>query len=778
MRTRRTRQVVRTGNRIWTVGARLAAALLCAASLSAQGQVNVLTANYDNNRTNSNLNETMLNPQTVSPAAFGKVGTFPVDGQIYAQPLYVSGIQITSAGRHNVVYVATMHNSVYAIDADAVQSTVPLWTVNLGPPILSAVFNFTDILPEVGILSTPVIDPSRGVIYVVADTLQNGAPAFLLHALSLSDGSEQLNGPVEISASVPGTGAGTDANGQVALDPSSHLQRPGLGLANGELYISFGSHADTGAWHGWLISYDASNLKHRTSIFNATPNGAGGSIWQGGRGPAIDERGDLYVVTGNGDYDGLAAFGESLLHLSSSTRSFLGTNSLSLRSWFTPDDWSSLNDNDWDFGSAGTILVPGTNLLVAGSKAGILYVVPRDAMAHSRAAASGMQTVQANTWGLFDMALWNNQNGPIVYVAEPYTAVRAFPMTNGRLSTTSSSEVPIAGSFFAGIAISADAGKNGTGLMWLTTGDDLTTEVPGTLHVLDAGNLSNELWNSQMNADRDGLGRFAKFVAPTVANGRVYVPTFSNALVIYGLLNGQQALSAPQVSAVTNGASFLGGAVSPGEVVAIFGANLGVSNLTQLQLDANGNVGTNLAGTQVLINGNPAPLLYVSSTQVGAVTPFGLPGSTAQFQVLYNGQESPAISVPVAAAAPGLFSSDGNGGGVGVINQDGNASNFDDVSPPGSIVTFYVTGVGQTTPPSVDGSTSSGPVAPTPVLPVTVLINGQSADVLYAGAAPGLVAGMLQVNIRVPDSAWGYELQVMIQVGDTISPNFLWLYVQ
>jgi uncharacterized protein (TIGR03437 family) len=779
MWTRRTKEEVWTGDRIRAAGAKLALTLLLAAA-SAQGQVNVLTANYDNNRTNSNPNEITLNPQSVSATSFGKVGTFPVDGQIYAQALYVSGVQIAGAGVRNVVYVVTMHNSVYAIDADAVQSTAPLWTVNLGPSILSAVFNFTDILPEVGILSTPVIDPARGVIYVVASTLQNGAPAFFLHALSLADGSEQLNGPVQVSASVPGTGDGSDGNGTLALDASLHLQRPGLGLANGELYLSFGSHADMGSWHGWLISYDATNLQHQTSIFNTTPNGGGGSIWQGGRGPAIDERGDLYVVTGNGDYDGLSSFGESLLHLSSSTRSFLGTNSLALRGWFTPDDWSSLNDNDWDFGSAGAILVPGTNLLVAGSKAGILYVVPRDAMAHSRAASSGMQTVQANTWGMFDMALWNNQNGPIMYVAEPYTAVRAFPMTNGTLSTTSSSQVPISGSFFAGIAISADGGKSGTGLMWLTTGDDTQTEVPGTLHVLDAGNLSNELWNSQMNADRDGLGRFAKFVAPTVANGRAYVPTFSNALVIYGLLNGQQPVSAPQVTGVTNGASFVGGAVAPGEVVAIFGVNLGVgvTTLTQLDQNANGNVSTNLAGTQVLVNGTPAPLLYVSSTQVGAITPFELSGSTAQFQVVYNGHASASISVPVAAAAPGLFSSDGNGGGIGVINPDGNASNFDDITTAGSIVTFYATGVGQTMPASVDGSITNGPVFPTPALPVTVLIGGQSAKVLYAGAAPGLVAGMLQVNVQVPDSVLGYNLQLTIQVGDTISPNFLWLYVQ
>jgi uncharacterized protein (TIGR03437 family) len=386
-----------------------------------------------------------------------------------------------------------------------------------------------------------------------------------------------------------------------------------------------------------------------------------------------------------------------------------------------------------------------------------------------------MQTVQANQWGMFDTALWNNDLAPIVYLAEPNGAVKAFPMLGGTLSSTSASQFPISNSFFVGLAVSADGGKIGTGLVWLTTGDTTTSEIPGTLHVLDAGNLSNELWNSDMNANRDGLGRFAKFVAPTVANGRVYVPTFSNAVVIYGLLSGQPAAPAPQITAVTNGASFIGGAVAPGEIVAIFGANLGVSQVTQFQPGANGNVGTILAGTQVLINGVPAPVLYVSSTQVGAVTPFGLSGATANFQVVYNGQTSAAVIMPVAAAAPGMFSQDGNGGGEGVINPDGNASYFGDLSAPGSVVSFYATGAGQTNPPSVDGSIMNATPYPTPALPVTVLINGQSAQVVYAGAAPGMVAGVLQVDVVVPDTASGYDLQVLLQVGDFISPNFLWI---
>lgn len=756
--------------------ARCVAVFVCASAVCF-GQVSVLTANYDNNRTNSNTSETILNPGSVNGNSFGKVGTFPVDGQIHAQPLYVPGVQISGA-TYNVVYVVTMHNSVYAINADTPQSTTPLWTVNLGPSILSTVFNFTDILPEVGILSTPAIDPARGVIYLVADTLQNGTPAFFLHALSLVDGSEQLNGPVQITASVPGTGAGADNNNNVALDPLFHLQRPGLALTNGQLYIMFGSHADTGYWHGWIVAYNASNLQQQTAVFNTTPNGEAGSIWQAGRGPVIDPLGDLYVVTGNGDYDGVTAFSESVLHLAPESRSFLGGIQLNMRGWFTPADWSDLNDNDWDFGSSGAMLVPGTGTLIAGSKAGNLYTLSLDQIRDSRA-WNPSQTAQVNQFGMFDMALWNNQAGPIVYEAEPYVAVKSIPIVNGSLSSTPTSEYNIPSSFFVGLAVSANGRQTGTGILWLTTGDNTQPEVPGILHAFDAGDLTNEIYNSDWNADQDGLGRFAKFVAPTVANGRVYVPTYSNALAIYGLLSGgPQSPSAPQITSVTNGASFVGGAVAPGEIVAIFGANLGISALTQFLTGANGNVTTQLAGTQVLVNGNPVPMYYVSSNQVGAITPFGLSGMTAQFQVVYNGQTSAPFTVPVAPAAPGLFSIDGNGGGVGIMTTAGAAINFNQLASDGSNVVFYATGLGQTSPASVDGTISNGPNYPSPLLPLTVTVNGQNVAVMSAGAAPGMVAGIQQVTIQVPSGIAGYNLQVVLQAGDFMSPNFLWLDAQ
>jgi uncharacterized protein (TIGR03437 family) len=686
-----------------------------------------------------------------------------------------------------------MHNSIYAIDADAPQSTTPLWRVNLGPSIPSAVFNFSDILPEVGILSTPGIDPSRGVIYVVTNTLESGVPLFRLHALSLADGSEAMNGPMLIEAAVPGTAPGSSDDGVVTFDPYLHLQRPGLALANGAVYVAFGSHADLGNWHGWLISYDASNLQRRIAVLNTSPNGVGGSIWQAGRGPVVDDDGDIYVVTGNGDYDGASGFGESVLRLTGSPGSenrpagpsaLLSTDlrqngSLNIRDWFTPENYDKLNDDDWDFGSTGAILIPETKLLLAGSKEGVLYLIPCDSMGHAHSGGStGVQAVQVNQWGMFDMALWANQKGPIVYLAEPRGSVKAFRIVNGSINPSMLSKFAMS-SMFVGLAVSANGGWDGTGVVWLTTTNSNATGQLGTLHALDASNLSKELWNSDMNAARDGMGRFAKFVAPTVVNGRVYVPTFSNALVIYGLLGGRQPnANPPQITSVVSAASFLGDAVSPGEFVAIFGANLGASALTGEQFDAEGRVTTSAGGTRVLFDGMPAPLMYVSSTQLGAMVPFGVSGTSTQVQVEYNGQASAALTEPVVGATPALFSSDGNGGGEGVLNQDGSENAWWNPAPPGSKVTFYATGGGQTVPASVDGVVTNQAPYSVPVLPVIVLIDGQQVEVLSAAAAPGQVAGILKVTARIPDSMFGYNMQVVLQVGVYLSPNTLSISVR
>ena len=746
---------------------------LCIATYSfAQTQVNVLTGNYDNQRTNANLQETILTPANVNSNSFGMIGTFPVDGQIYAQPLYAAGIQIPGQGTSNVVYVATMHNSVYAINADMPQSTVPLWHVNLGPSVPSSLLNFSDILPETGILSTPVIDLSKQAIYVVADTLVNGEPVFQIHALALSDGHEMFSGPEAISATVEGNGAASYF-GTIQFDPIMHLQRPALALSKGIVYVSFGSHADGGAYHGWILGYNSSNLKSQVSVINLSPNGAGAAVWQSGRGPAVDQSGNLYIASGNGDFDGSSNFGESVIKLSSD---------LKVLDYYTPNEWADLNENDWDLGSTGVILIPGTNSVLTGAKSGLLYLI-NGAMGHLGPDNTGtVHSVQVNQWGMFDFALWNNSSGPIVYEYEPDGALQAFRIVNGTIQATALSQnYPATPSQYAGIAVTANGGANGTGIVWETTGDYSSRLVPGTLHALDASDISNELWNSNMVPDRDTLGRFAKFVVPTVVNGRVYAPTFSNSLAIYGLLaSGSSGGGPPQVTAVANGASFLAEAVSPGEVLAVFGANLGPAELTNMQMTAGGQVTSTLANTQIFFDGVSAPMLYTSANQIGAIVPFGTAGPTTQIVVWSQGQSSAPLTMPVFPATPALFSLDGTGGGPGaILNQDGSLNSAANPAARGSVVVLYGTGAGQTNPAGDDGMISVGSPLPTPVLPVSIFIDGRPAEVLYAGAAPEMVQGVIQINARVPATAsTGPTTTVIFIVGNYSSPNTVTLAVK
>ncbi len=755
-------------------------AAFCLAAPLIVAQVNVLTANYDNLRTNANLSEAVLNPQNVNSTNFGKLGTFPVDGSIYAQPLYVSGLQVAGQGVRNVVFVATMHNSVYAIDADAPQSRTPLWQVNLGPAVPSSVLGFTDILPEVGILSTPVIDLARGVIYVVTDTLEDGAPVYRVHALSLSNGSESLYGPVAIGATVAGRGPDASEDGLLSFNAGRHLQRPGLALANGAVYIAFGSHADIGQYHGWLFAYDASDLRNRISVLNTTPDGLGGSIWQAGRAPAIDEAGNIYVVSSNGDYDGASNLSESVLRLSDRRPPVSGDlATLSVQDWFTPGEWSMFNDRDWDLGSAGAILIPQTKLVVTGSKSGFLHLLQRDSMGRLDPDPSIVQSVQVNKWGVFSMALWPKNGGAIVYEHEPWGGLKAFQIENGQINSAILSNSPALRSLFVGMAVSANGSSDGSGIVWETTGDFDTRGTPGTLRAYDASDLSTELWNSNMVPERDELGRFAKFVAPTIANGHVYVPTFSNVLVTYGFLNGQTQDNGPvQITSVLNGASFMGGAVAPGEVVTIFGSNLGPTQAANLEVDTNGYTSASLSDTQVFFGEVAAPIVFTSSTQVMAIAPFSISGST-QIRVVHSNQSSDSVTLPVVPAAPALFSLDGNGGGFGAYLENGNPNSWAPAAG-GSIVTFYATGAGQTIPASEDGKiTSSLPPYALPLLPVLVFIDNLPADVLYAGAAPGLPAGYIQINVRVPEAVTQAAIvPVLLKVGDYSSPATVTLLTQ
>jgi uncharacterized protein (TIGR03437 family) len=478
-------------------------------------------------------------------------------------------------------------------------------------------------------------------------------------------------------------------------------------------------------------------------------------------------------VTANGEYDGKSEFGETILKLSG--------RDLSVLDWYTPNNDSELTNDDEDLGSTGVILIPGANQALTGGKSGDLVMVNTGSMGHlgpwNSTTAQSFRAVQGgSSSGIYNVALWQGPKGSTVYVLEPCGPLKAYRIVASRLDATSLSHSnPSTCTQFSGIAVSAKGDTDGTAIVWQTTADWGARQIPGALHAFDAADLGHELWNSTLVPERDALGRFAKFVAPTVVNGRVYVPTFSNRLLIYGLLSGNsQADPDAQVTAVANSASLLQGAISPGEVVTIFGADIGPDAEQTLELDDTGYASNVLADTRVYFDGIAAPLLYTSSNEVGVVAPFGISAPATQVKVVYRGK-SAAATVAVVSAAPALFTQNGTGGGQGaILNADGSMNSYDNPARFGSIVSLFGTGLGQTSPTSEDGKIIDGPTFPTATLPVTALVDGQPAEVVYAGAAPEMLHGFSQVNIRIPKTGIDEgDVQIVLKVGDYSSPRIV-----
>jgi uncharacterized protein (TIGR03437 family) len=738
-----------------------AAFVLFVAALPGYTQ-NVLTGGYDTARTNADLNETVLTPQTVNPGQFGRLFLLPADGQIYAQPLYRQNVSIAGQGVHNVIFVATLHNSVYAYDADT--AAPPLWTVNLGPSVPSTSYTsdtgtYTDITPEIGILGTPVIDPATGTLYVVAATVENGGYYYRLHALDIGSGGEQTGSPAIIQARVKGFGMDS-VDGFVAFNPLQHIQRPALLLVNGVVYVAFGSHGDAIPWHGWVMGYSAANVQSQTAVFNVTPNGNGGAIWNSGRGLSADANGFIYAVTSNGDTDEVTAFSDNVLRLNPAD--------LTVADWFAPSDVQVLDDDDDDLGSSGAVLIPGTSLLFTGGKEGIGYLLDSGSLGHMSAYNGQIpQSFTAADVGIYNMAIWNRTTGPILYLLGGNSPVAAYPFSGNQFPTTpssqSSSSYPVP---FAGMTVSANGNNPGSGIVWVTTADTWPLPTTGTLHAFDADDLSSELWNSSINPDRDFLGTFTKFANPTVANGKVYVPTVSNTLAVYGsIVPGGGGASTPVITGLVNGASYATGKVAPGEIVDIFGQNLGPQTLVTGSYDVNGNLGVNLAGMQVTFNGVPAPLLYSSAFVMAAIVPYEVSATNqVDVQISYNGTPSVVQTFNVAASAPGIFTDDSSGNGqAAILNQDYSVNSDANPASQGDVISVYATGGGQTDPPDSTGTTTQGVAQVT--VPVSATIGGQPAQVLYAGHAPGEVAGVLQVNLQIPNGVTG-DVPVVLKLGD------------
>lgn len=519
------------------------------------GQARVLTEHNDNFRSGANTAETILTPANVNFNSFGKLFTANVDGYIVGQPLYLSNVVFPNDTVHNVVYVATQHDSVFAFDADSPQAA--LWTTSfINPAAGITTVPMSDYgcpgtaFTEMGILSTPVIDPVEGTLYVVAKTLENGAYIYRLHALSLVTGADVLP-PTVITASA-NTNTGT-----LQFNPAIQMQRPALLLSGGTIYIGFGSNGcDTYAYHGWLLAYDEETLAP-AGVFVTTPNGKQGAIWMAGGGPAVDANGTIYFSVANGTFDantGGSDYGDSFLQLSPASVGF------TVQDYFTPYDQAKLAANDLDLGSGGVVLLPDqdtphTHELLGGGKEGTLYVVDRDSMGGFNP-TSDSQIVQslpgASSGELVSVpAYWNGN----VYISGQGDYIKAFSLSNDMLSTQPTSQTTATGASPGTVSISSNGTTNG--ILW-----GIPLNNPGTLNAFDATNLKSVFYTSaQAPGLRDKLGSVPKFVPPTIANGKVYIGGF-NALNVYGLL--------PLISAVAgNNQSVYVGTTVPLEIQAV-----------------------------------------------------------------------------------------------------------------------------------------------------------------------------------------------------------------
>jgi hypothetical protein len=505
------------------------------------------TYHNDNLRTGQNSNETVLSPSNVNPAQFGKLFSYSIDGIAFASPLYVAGINIPSSGGvHNVVYVATENDSVYAFDADGL-STNPLWHVSFLKSGVTTVpcadvGECGDIPNQIGITSTPVVDPSSGTIYVVAKTKEGTKYVQRLHALDITTGAEKFGGPVVITATVSGTGIDSSA-GKETFNSLRENQRTGLLLSNGVVYFAFGSHGDVSPWHGWVLGYNATTLQ-QVLAYNDTPNGSlgGGGIWQSGGGIATDSTGNLYFTTSNGDFDadsGGVDYGTTIEKLSTSG---------AVLDYFTPHDQLNQSVNNLDLGSAGPVLLVDQttgsvpHLLISAGKNGTIYVINRDNMGRFNG-NNDNQIVQTLVGALPNgNADLGNFSAPVYYNGYVYFSaindtIRAFQLLNGLLSTTplsvSSVIYPIRG---GALAASSSGGSNG--ILWAIQSNGAgpnNVNAPGVLFAYDANNLADELYDSNESGTRDSLDVAAKFSIPLVANGKVFVASQAR-LTAFGLL--------------------------------------------------------------------------------------------------------------------------------------------------------------------------------------------------------------------------------------------------
>lgn len=508
-------------------------------SMASTSPAQITTAQVDNARTGAYLHEVTLTPRNVNPQHFGKLFALKVDGDVYAQPLFVPGVEISGKGKHDVIYVATEHDSVYAFDAYGHPST-PLWHASFLKFGESTVperdVQCFFISPEVGITSTPVIDLKTGTLYVlVRKRIEHLFSANEyhqeLHALAITSGVEKFGGPVEIRAAVSGRGDGS-IGGNVAFDPLRENPRAALLLSNGTVYLSWASSCDVGPYHGWMIAYDAQTLKQK-AVFNDSPDADDGGIWASDTGIAADKDGNIYAATGNGGFDaakGGRDYGDTLLKL------HLDSSGIGVRDYFTPSNEQHLNITDSDLGSGGPVLLPDQpgphpHLVVVGGKAPLLYIINRDQMGHFDPTSDkyAVQAIPTNG-GIFGaVAFWNQH----VFLLNEGDRLQDYWLNSGKLVFKAAATFSLR-DHAATPAVSANGSKDG--VVWVVSSKGWNSpDRAAVLHAVDASNVAHELYNSEQNPGRDRAGLALRFNIPTIVNGHVYIGA-KHEVDVYGLI--------------------------------------------------------------------------------------------------------------------------------------------------------------------------------------------------------------------------------------------------
>jgi hypothetical protein len=578
--------------------------------------VDWLTRSFNRERAGANLQEMTLTKSSVNVNGFGRLFVRAVDGQMYAQPLVVTGVNINGNVEAEVVIVATTQNFVYAFDAKDPVRCDPLWrTAQLGTPPVRQDFNNVpgyhsvagapDILPmpprdyrdfsdELGIVATPVIDDAKTTIYVVAKCKKNGQFFVKLHKLDLATGKDLPGSPVEVGGSVSGTGFASK-NGKIEFNTQWHLPRPGLLLAKGNVYMAFGAIGDEGPYHGWVFSYDANTLQ-RKAIHCATPNWGAGGIWQSGSGLAFADN-YVYYVAGNGPDEKLTGrigreptdaelssgpgFGNTIVKLDADT--------LDVVDWYSPTKTRQLSEKDDDL-TSGPVLPQGTNLVLGFGKDGMIYACDRNNMGKWH--KDGDKNVQAQKIARYHihgtpvywpdkkyLFLWSENDRCLQYELKGDTfppPVRKFSAYSLGIDLPVPTYTDKTYQRMPGGMLTLSANGGDDGIIWAihpTDKDANMAVVAGTLRALDADDLGLELWNSDHDpTGTDAVGNFAKFCPPTVANGKVYVATFSRGLAVYGLLPSMPPPTLGMWKQATIGTGVLGSASESCDRYTVLGA--------------------------------------------------------------------------------------------------------------------------------------------------------------------------------------------------------------